>query len=295
MASSPKAYSQLLASFPAEHVLLVTFNRPKALNAMTPEMTDELQHILDWFEEKADLWCACTALASIYFHLTPSARRVVVFTGAGRIFCAGADLIAWNKHQQSGESSEQARLTADTYGFGSISRRQSRKPMIAAVNGGAYGGGTEIVLNCDLVVAGQDAKFALPEVKRGVIAAAGGIARVERFVGHQLAAELLLLGKTITAEDARGRFGFVNVVVPAADVVSAAVQLARDLTQNSPEAVQSTKRGLLMAQNLGLEDAYLQHTWVPETTRVFKGDNIKEGLRAFSEKRSPKWGNPAKL
>lgn len=276
MASSPKAYSQLLASFPAEHVLLVTFNRPKALNAMTPEMTDELQHILDWFEEKADLW-------------------VVVFTGAGRIFCAGADLIAWNKHQQSGESSEQARLTADTYGFGSISRRQSRKPMIAAVNGGAYGGGTEIVLNCDLVVAGQDAKFALPEVKRGVIAAAGGIARVERFVGHQLAAELLLLGKTITAEDARGRFGFVNVVVPAADVVSAAVQLARDLTQNSPEAVQSTKRGLLMAQNLGLEDAYLQHTWVPETTRVFKGDNIKEGLRAFSEKRSPKWGNPAKL
>lgn len=117
-------------------------------------------------------------------------------TGAGRIFCAGADLKAlvrfhsvelspvahrdaspsgrWNKNQQAGSSKEQEGLEGDPYGFGSISRRQSNKPFIAAVNGGAFGGGTEIVLNCDIVVASHDAKFALPEVKRGVVAAQGG-------------------------------------------------------------------------------------------------------------------------
>ncbi|KAL1716393.1 ClpP/crotonase-like domain-containing protein [Schizophyllum commune] len=276
MVAIPNHSSQLLVSLPADHVLLLTLNRPRSLNAMTPEMTEDLNRILDWFEEEEELW-------------------VVVFTGSGRIFCAGADLIAWDKHQQDGDSSEQARLASDKHGFGSISRRQSRKPMIAAVNGGAYGGGTEIALNCDLVVASQGAKFALPEVKRGVIAAAGGIPRLAHLAGHQLASELLLLGRTITAEDARARFGFVNEVVPASEVVSTAVQLAKELTQNSPDAVQSTKRGLLMAQNLGAEEAYNQHVWAPETTRVFKDENIKEGLRAFAEKRSPKWGNPAKL
>ncbi|KAL1743814.1 ClpP/crotonase-like domain-containing protein [Schizophyllum fasciatum] len=272
----PDHSSQLRISFPADHVLLLTFNRPKSLNAMTPEMTEGIERILDWFEEQEDLW-------------------VVVFTGAGRIFCAGADLIAWDKHQQNGDSSEQARLAADRHGFGSISRRQSRKPMIAAVNGGAYGGGTEIALNCDLVVAAQGAKFALPEVKRGVIAAAGGIPRLARLAGHQLASELLLLGRTITAEDARARFGFVNAVVPASEVVVTAVRLAKEVTKSSPDAVQSTKRGLLMAQDLGTEEAYNQHIWAPETTRAYKSENIKEGLRAFAEKRSPKWGNPAKL
>lgn len=192
----PPAHSdELQISFPENHVLLLTLNRPKSLNAMTPQMSDDLGRALDWFENEPSLWyclvldAGCTS--SHFFH-----RRVVIVTGAGRIFCAGADLKAlvrfhsvelspvahrdaspsgrWNKNQQAGSSKEQEGLEGDPYGFGSISRRQSNKPFIAAVNGGAFGGGTEIVLNCDIVVASHDAKFALPEVKRGVVAAQGG-------------------------------------------------------------------------------------------------------------------------
>ncbi|GLB43752.1 putative enoyl-CoA hydratase isomerase family protein [Lyophyllum shimeji] len=212
-----------------------TLNRPKSLNAMTPRMGEDLRNVLDWFE--TDRTCV---------------------TGAGRIFCAGADLKAWNNDQQQNKTDEQERVAAD--------------PIIAAVPGGAYGGGTEILLNCDIVVAAEGAKFALPEVKRGVVAIQGGIPRLARISGHQLASELLLLGRTIDAAEAQNRFGFVNQVVPPSKVLSAALDIAKQI-------------------KLGFHETLLAHVGSPASTRVYKGDNIKEGLKAFNEKRSPAWRN----
>ncbi|PFH47580.1 hypothetical protein AMATHDRAFT_67495 [Amanita thiersii Skay4041] len=273
----PTTSDQLRLSFPAEHVLLLTLNRPKALNAMTPGMEQDLKQALDWFENEPHLW-------------------VVIVTGAGRAFCAGADLKAWNDRQKNGSvSSEQEGLAANVYGFGSISRRKSRKPIIAAVNGGAYGGGMEILVNCDIVIASSEAKFSFPEVKRGVVAIAGGIPRVGRICGHQLASELLLTGKTIGAAEAQTRFGFVNTVVPPDQVLPCAISVAKEITANSPDAVQSTKVALLLAQKHNVDETYVTHIWSPETRRVYAGENIKEGLQAFVDKRKPAWKNPAKL
>ncbi|KAJ3739641.1 enoyl-CoA hydratase [Lentinula detonsa] len=274
--SPPPHSEQLLVSFPAEHVMMLTLNRPQSRNAMTLQMQKDLETLLDWFSEESALW-------------------VVILTGAGKLFCAGADLIEWNKDQQSGKSEEQERVASNRYGFGSISRRQLIKPIIAAVNGGAYGGGTEIVLNCDIVVAGEDAKFALPEVKRGVVAAAGGIPRISQISGHHFAAEMLLTGKVVSAIDAHVRFHFVNVVVPPSEVVSEAIRVAKSIVANSPDAVQCTKEALLLSQSYNLEEAFMRSTFSSKSSRVYKGENIKEGLKAFTEKRSPAWKSPAKL
>ncbi|KAJ3862870.1 enoyl-CoA hydratase [Lentinula novae-zelandiae] len=276
MYSPPPHSKQLMVSFPDEHVMLLTLNRPQSRNAMTPQMQRDLETVLDWFSEESGLW-------------------VAIVTGAGKLFCAGADLVEWNKDQQSGKIEEQERLTANRNGFGSISRRQLIKPLIAAVNGGAHGGGTEIVLNCDLVVAGEDAKFALPEVKRGVVAGAGGIPRLFQIAGHHIAAEMLLTGKTVSASEAHKRFGFVNKVVPSSEVVLEAIRVAQSIVANSPDAVQCTKHALLLSQKYNPEEAFLKSTFSAESNRVYKGGNIKEGLKAFIEKRSPAWKNPSKL
>ncbi|KAF9011428.1 enoyl-CoA hydratase [Cyathus striatus] len=249
----PQHSDELLVAFPEAHVLLLTLNRPASLNALTPRMSQDLKALLDWFEEEPELW-------------------VVIVTGSGRAFCAGADLKAWNKKQQSGNTTEQEDVVASVHGFASISRRQSIKPIIAAVHGGAYGGGVELVLNCDLVLASRDAKFALPEVKRGVVATQGGIPRLARIAGHQLASELLLLGKTISADEAHSRFGFVNAVVSSAEeVVPAALDVARQIIANSPDSVQCTKKGLLLSQRHGFEETVSTHAWSGESKRVYKG------------------------
>ncbi|KAG6891628.1 hypothetical protein C0992_001313 [Termitomyces sp. T32_za158] len=255
----PVHSSELKVDFPADHVLLLTLNRPRSLNAMTPTMGEDLRRVLDWFENEPQLWWG------------------------------------WSNSQQQGETDEQARVAGDVYGFGALSRRQCVKPVIAAVAGGAYGGGTEIVLNSDIVIAGTGAKFALPEVKRGVVAIQGGIPRLAQIVGHQLASEMLLLGRTIDAAEAQTRFGFVNRVVPPSEVLSTALAVAREIAANSPDAVQSTKEGLLLSQRLDYHQTHLAHAASPVSTRVYKGTNIKEGLRAFAEKRAPVWKNPAKL
>ncbi|KAH0591619.1 hypothetical protein H2248_001671 [Termitomyces sp. 'cryptogamus'] len=239
-------------------------------------MSEDLRRVLDWFEDEPQLW-------------------VAVVTGAGRLFCAGADLKAWNNAQHENKRDEQARIVGDVHGFGSISRRQSIKPIIAAVSGGAYGGGTEIVLNCDIVIAGTGAKFALPEVKRGVVAAQGGIPRLAQIAGHQLASEMLLLGRVVDAAEAHTRFGFVNRVVPPSDVLPTALTVAQQIIANSPDAVQSTKEGLLISQKHDYHQTLLTHVGSRSSARVYGGVNIKEGLRAFSEKRAPVWKNPAKL
>ncbi|KAI6030015.1 ClpP/crotonase-like domain-containing protein [Pisolithus marmoratus] len=275
MASSS---SQLRVSIPQQHTLLLAFNRPSQRNAITPGMAREIDHVLNWFDNEPSLW-------------------VAVVTGEGDTFCAGADLKSWHASQSSNDITEQQALTSSLHGFASISRRRtSFKPIIAAVNGPAYGGGVEIILNCDLVVASTDAVFALPEVKRGVLAAQGGIPRLARVAGHQLASEMLLLGITVTALEARDKYRFINIVTPPTEVLPTALALARTIISNSPDSVQSGKEGLLIAQRIGdVEEAVVSHALSKASGRLWNGKNVKEGLAAFVEKRTPKWTNPAKL
>ncbi|KAJ7738892.1 enoyl-CoA hydratase/carnithine racemase [Mycena olivaceomarginata] len=184
----PAVSGQLLVSFPKEHVLQLTLNRPKSLNASTPQMMDDVRKVLNWFEDETEL-------------------------------------VAWNQDEQRGQRNTAESVLSNIYGFASISRR--------TVNGHSFGGGTELVLNCDLVVASKDANFGLPEVKRGVVAIQGGIPRLARIAGHQLASEMLLLGKTITADDARNRFGLCS---PPTDVLPTALDLASQIIANSPDS-----------------------------------------------------------
>jgi len=273
---TPPAHSdEIKVDFPNKHVLQLTLNRPKSLNAMTPQMSEDMRRLLNWFEEESSLW-------------------VVIVTGTGRVFCAGADLKAWHTNEQGGtdHTVQEEGIIGALHGFGSVSRRECSKPIIAAVNGSCYGGGTEMVLNCDLVIASQDAQFALPEVKRGVVAIQGGIPRLARIAGHQLASEMLLLGKPISAVDARNRFGFVNAVVPASEVLSTALLFATQIIENSPDAVQSTKKALLLSHKHPNEETVATHVKSSESKRAFRSENIKEGLQAFSEKRTPIWKNP---
>ncbi|KAI5991737.1 ClpP/crotonase-like domain-containing protein [Pisolithus orientalis] len=274
----PSSSPELTVSIPQEHTLLLALNRPRQRNAITPDLTREIAHVLDWFDSEPSLW-------------------VVVLTGEGDMFCAGADLKSWHASQSSNVTTEQQDIASSPHGFAALSRRRtSLKLIIAAVNGPAYGGGVEIILNCDLVVASTDAVFGLLEVKRGVVAAQGAIPRLTRVAGHQLASEMLLLGSTITALEARDRFRFINIVTSPAEVLPTALALARTITSNSPDAVQSTKEGLLIAQRVGnVDEAVVSHALSAAGGRVWNGRNVKEGLAAFVEKRIPKWTNPAKL
>jgi enoyl-CoA hydratase/carnithine racemase len=273
----PSHSDELKVSFPQDHVMLLTLARPRHLNAMTPQLTSDITAILRWFDDEPSLW-------------------VVIVTGEGRAFCAGADLKAWYLAQSKGQVTEQESVASSLHGFAAISRRHtSYKPIIAAVNGSAYGGGVELILNCDIVIASEAAMFALPEVKRGVMASQGVIPRLAKIAGHQLASEMLFLGNTITAVQARDKFRFVNTVVENSEVLSTALDVARHITSNSPDSVQSSKEGLILAQKHHFEDAVRTHSLSLVSKRLYGGTNIKEGLAAFSEKRNPRWTNPAKL
>ena len=175
-------------------------------------------------------------------------------------------------------------------GFGALSRRAGRKPVIAAVNGICFGGGCEMIVNCDLVVAAQKATFALPEVKRGVVAAAGALPRIIRTIGRQRAMEMALTGRTVPAEEAR-EWGLVNKVVgdEEGEVVKAAVEYAKMIAENSPDAVIVTREGIKLGwEGLGADEAtrWALDLWQP---RLAAGENMKEGVLAFVEKRKPKW------
>ncbi|KAJ7792925.1 enoyl-CoA hydratase/carnithine racemase [Mycena olivaceomarginata] len=263
----PAVSGQLLVSFPKEHVLQLTLNRPKSLNASTPQMMDDVRKVLNWFEDEPSLW-------------------VVIITGSGRAFCAGADLKAYLESRRTARPAQHGRISTQQYLWVCVHFAPGVQETVHRSGQWALlRGGTELVLNCDLVVASKDANFGLPEVKRGVVAIQGGIPRLARIAGHQLASEMLLLGKTITADDARNRFGFVNVVVPPTDVLPTALDLASQIIANSPDSVQSTKKGLLLTYKHNNESMVWEHVRTPESAGYMLGDNIKEGLRAFNEVR----------
>lgn len=247
------------------HVLVVTLNRPEARNAVNGELTLGLGNALEEAENDVEI-------------------RAVVLTGAGdQTFCAGADLKAISR----GESLNP--VGTEAWGFAGMVQHPISKPVIAAVNGTALGGGTELVLASDLAVASETASFGLPEVKRGLIAAAGGVIRLPAQVPQKVAMHLILTGEPISAADAL-RWGLVNEVVPQAEVLTAAVALAQRIAANAPLSVQASKQVAL-----GLRDgAYASETeaWKDSDAammRVFSSEDAMEGPIAFAEKRAPQW------
>ena len=242
------------------HIALVTLNRPEARNAISPEVSQTMAGLLD--EIEAD-----------------PALRAVVLTGNGEVFCAGADL----KVVAQGKANDIARGKG---GFAGIATRDFSKPLIAAVNGPALAGGFEIVLSCDLVVAAETARFGIPEVKRGLMAAAGGLIRLPKRVPLTIALELAMTGDPIDAQRAL-QLGLVNQVVPADQVVSAAIALAERIGENSPIAVRNSRRLVREAAELSEEQGWVRT--IELMMPVFESGDSIEGATAFAEKRPPVW------
>lgn len=248
------------------NILIITINRPDARNAVNSAVSVGVGDALQQAQDNADVWA-------------------VVITGAGdKSFCAGADLKAISRrenifHPQHPE-----------WGFAGYVQHFIDKPTIAAVNGTALGGGTELALASDLVVAQQGAMFGLPEVKRGLIAAAGGVFRIIDQLPRKIAMRLLVTGEPITADEAL-RWGLINEVVGDGDsVLDAAVALAQRITVNAPLAVQASKRvaagadaGTITAETLAWDRSNR------EMTVVFTSEDAMEGPMAFAEKRPPVW------
>ncbi|PLB37751.1 enoyl-CoA hydratase/isomerase family protein [Aspergillus candidus] len=275
--TTPPTPQHAKLTFPSPHVLLVTLSRPKQLNSINTAGHHELHAVWEWLDEEPDL-------------------RVGVLTGEGRAFCAGADLKEWNDTANS-QTQGQQRPGPPPTGFGGLSRRSGKKPLICAVNGLCLGGGCEMVINADMVIAAQDAFFGFPEVQRGVVAWAGALPRVVRTIGRQRALEMVLTGRRVLAEEAE-RWGFVNELVPVVrgengegggEVVKRAVEVAGVIAANSPDAVVVSREGVKLGwEGVGAEDGsrLLVEGWAK---RLNDGENIKEGLKAFVEKRAPVW------
>lgn len=248
------------------HVLLVTLNRPEARNAVDNNLTIGVGEALEYAEEHSDVW-------------------VVILTGSGdRSFCAGADLKA-AAAGKFGLADDRARR----WGFAGYVSHHISKPTIAAVNGFALGGGTEIVLASDLAVAADTASFGLPEVKRGIIAGAGGAFRLPRQIPSKIAMEAILTGKPLTAHRAH-EIGLVNRVVPFDALLDEAFRLADEIMANAPLAVQMSKRIArgISEGTVAAEQADWDRT-ANETPTLMRSADAQEGMRAFAEKRAPRW------
>jgi len=243
-------------------VLLVTIERPEVLNALHPPANAELGSVFDEFAADPELW-------------------VAIVTGAGeRAFSAGNDL----KYQAAGGGKVQVPAS----GFGGLtSRFDLDKPVIAAVNGVAMGGGFEIVLACDLVVASEKAVFALPEPRVGLAALAGGLHRLPRQIPLKQAMGMLLTGRRIPAEEARS-LGLVNEVVAAEDLLPAARRWADQILECSPVSVRTSKAVALAGlRHASVEEAMGQR--YDAIRELVTSEDFTEGPRAFAEKRPPRW------
>jgi crotonobetainyl-CoA hydratase len=248
------------------HTLVVTMNRPEALNAVNLALTLGVGDALDRAERARDIW-------------------VVVLTGTGRAFSAGADL----KALAAGISIFPEDPVRAAWGFAGFARHYISKPTIAAVNGFALGGGTEIALAADLIVAAEQASFGLPEVRRGIFAGGGGVFRLPRQIPKKVAMELIMTGEPFTAGRAY-ELGLVNQVVPAEELMPAALRLAERICAAAPLSVQASKRiaNGLIDGGLPAEDQDWSQT-SSESAGLMAAADRQEGLSAFVEKRAPQW------
>ncbi|MGR3780113.1 MAG: crotonase/enoyl-CoA hydratase family protein [Albimonas sp.] len=244
-------------------ILVVTINRAEAKNAFDEETAAQMNAAMDELESTDELF-------------------VGVITGAGGTFSAGADLKAARKARESGEK----RAMPPRGGFG-IMREPPKKPLIAAVEGFAVGGGMELCLSCDLVVAAETAKFGLPEVRWNVLAVGGGLFRLHQRIPMNIAMEMAL---TATPRDAAflERWGFVNRITPEGGALDGALELAETMLANGPRALAATKQ-IIRASRDWATEADCWANQMPIANTAIQSEDTMEGLKAFAEKRRPIW------
>lgn len=240
-----------------ERILTVTITRPEARNAINTAVSEGLAAAMDLLDDDTDL-------------------SVAVVTGEGGNFCAGMDLKAF----VAGEA-----IAIPGRGLG-FTEAPPKKPIIAAVEGFALAGGTELALATDLIAASRSAVFGLPEVKRGLVAGGGGLLRLPERIPYQVAMELALTGANLTAERA-AELGLVNRLVEPGTALAAALELAREITANAPLALATTKRVIKESRDWSTDEMFSRQMEL--IAPVFTSDDAREGAQAFAQKRSPEW------
>jgi enoyl-CoA hydratase len=238
-------------------VIEVTINRPEARNAMTRAAAEAIAAAMDRLESDGGLRCA-------------------ILAGAGGTFCSGMDLKGFLKGEMP---------VAGDRGFGGLTSWSPKKPLIAAVDGFALAGGMELALSCDLIVANLGAKFGIPEVKRGLVAAGGGVVQLPRLLPRPLAMEMALTGDPISAQRAYD-LGLVNRLTEGPAIV-AARELAAVITQNGPLAVAASKA--IVRDSWSWPDDEIMRRQTPYIAPVFSSQDAREGAAAFAQKRRPDW------
>lgn len=239
-------------------LVIITINRPAARNAVNRAVSLGVCEAADLLDARDDL-------------------RVGILTGAGGTFCAGMDLKAFLRGEQ---------IRIEGRGLMGIVMTPPRKPLIAAVEGHALAGGCEAVLACDLAVAARNARFGLPEVKRGLAAGAGGLLRLPRLIPPRIAMELALTGDMVDAERMAG-FGLINVLAEPGEALVEAKRLAARIIANAPLSVAASKRVIVEQQDWDLDEMFVRQQAI--TGPVIASEDAREGARAFAEKRAPRW------
>lgn len=243
----------------SDGILIMQLNRPKARNAINLELAQALAAAIDQLDSDPDL-------------------RLGILTGAGGNFCSGMDLKAF---AATGE-----RPYVGNRGFAGLCEQPPKKPLIAAVEGYALAGGCELVLACDLVVASKEAKFGVPEVKRGLVPGSGGMIRLPSRIPYHVAMEAVLTGDMLSAERLY-QFGLVNRLTDAGEALAVAIEMANTIAANGPLAVQTAKSIINESRNWRPENRFdLQR---PRIAHIFTSADAKEGATAFAEKRDPVW------
>lgn len=240
-----------------DRILIITINRPKAKNAVNLAVSQGLADAMDRLDGDPGL-------------------SVGIVTGAGGSFCAGMDLKAFARGE---------RCDIDGRGLG-FTQKPPAKPLIAAVEGYALAGGTEVALSCDLIVASRDAAFGIPEVKRGLVAGGGGLLRLPQRIPYAIAMELALTGENLSAERAH-ELGLVSALAEPGGALDAAIALAEKITANGPLAVAATKQIVVQSRYWGDEEQWTEQMKI--LAPVFMSKDAQEGAIAFAEKRAPKW------
>jgi len=248
------------------HVTTVTINRPERMNAVHPYTAIEMHNAFNEFEADDEQW-------------------VAIITGKGeKAFSAGNDLKFQAEH--GGEKVRELRRQAPS-GFGGLHKRtRCMKPLIAAVNGFALGGGFELALSCDLIIAASHASFGLPEPRVGLLAGAGGVHRLPRQIPYHIAMGVILAGKRLGAEEAH-RYGLVNEVVESDKLMDTARDWANEILKGAPLSVQGSKEASVLGLGMSLDHAL--DSLFPIQARLPETEDYVEGPRAFSEKRPPNW------
>ena len=248
-------------------LMIVTINRPEVYNALHHMANEEMGHVFDEFAANPDLW-------------------VAIVTGAGdKAFSAGNDL----KYHAEYQKKHGKRPPAPPRGFGGLANRfDLDKPVIAAVNGVAMGGGFEIALACDIIIASDQAKFALPEPKVGLAAGAGGMQRLSRQIPLKKAMGMMLTARHVPAQEGSD-LGFVTAVVPHAQLMSEAKKWAQQILECSPMSIRATKQVVMRSLDVSATEMSMRNQTYPAFVAMANSEDTIEGPKAFAEKRKPNW------